>query len=245
MRRGRKTRYFALLLALLAAFSTTGCAWLGNVLNNATPTEAPVSNEKETASPAAAAESVSDPVFALYDGYFKALRERSNGLTEAVCELEGRETAYLYGELLSFEALLARIYSALSSLSRDSGGIEPEGAESLGEGSINSAGAFTYVFNSGSSMSGVIKNGETLLCTFAEGGISFELSLLKTREGYVGWIERNGMTGVFRLGEGLEFAFGESKLFENDRKFGSEFSAPEGAGYLCFQGGTLLKEAEQ
>lgn len=238
MRRKRITEYLALFFAALTALSFAGCAWIGDALHDATKTtDAP---RAETGEPsivpteAAPADSVS----AVFSDYFKALQEASAGLTEAVCEEGGEEKTRLYLEFLKTEAQFAKVYSALSYLTRQSGSLEPEGEEPIGEGKL-SMGSFSFRFTTGETLTGAVIDGTTLLCTYMADGKTTELRLLKAGGSYVGWSESGGNIEVFELRKGLKYAFGKSSLFDGKTKFGPEFPAADGASSMIWQDGVL------
>lgn len=239
MKRGRINKYLTALAAALAMLALAGCAWIGDALYSAAKTSEPLSPTAAAVSPAPTEEMVSDPVSALFHGYFKAFSAASHGLTEAVCEAENEEASRLYAEFEAQEALIAKLYAALSQLSRESGALDPEGSDALGSGEMKPDGGFSFRYADGSVLNGSLNDGRSLVCSYTEGGVSARLRLAKISGGFICGMERGSAAGVFELRGRLRFAYGESSLFKGSALVQAEFRVPEGASAFEYSDGAL------
>lgn len=232
------SRMIAAIAAAICAAAFCGCAWVGDALKALTPdeTEEPFAAVTPTAAATEDDFSVQNPVFTLLSDFFRVFEDAGNGMHDAALQ-SGEECARLYSEMLSDAAVAAKLRSTVGLLAEGDERGSYSGTFSgayAGSGAIDLRNAFEYRFDSGEELTGTLSGGTELHAVFSGGSEYADLILIKSGDGYVMIVTREGISGALELSPGsLEYA----RCPEED--IGDAPGIPDGAVKLVCSEGTL------
>ena len=219
MRRGLKIPIALTLCALLLP-GLIGCAWLGDLLHDASEpgvdpraTEPPMT---ESASPTDAGDGA-NPVFTFFIGFLNAYRRLgANMLTEALSS-DDEEVMRAYMRLADDMALLTECYATVGMLPSASDTPAPfsgtlEGAYP-GSGEIDRGGAFVFELADGGRIEGSVKNG--MLISFRRESRSGASEIAEGRSVRFLELTRDGLRYTEAADDGGTLAVGEPFFPEN------------------------------
>ena len=203
--RARAERIILLALTVMLVSAFLGCAWIGDLLYDASANEEPP--EETQPAPTEESEDIvqndgTNPVFAYYISFFGIYRKARAGMLEQALASDDADLRRAYGQLERDVALMERAYSTVGRLAPSSDTPEPfagdiDGAFA-GNGSISSGGEFTFTLADGGSIEGAVE-GALLHFTLKEGGLETEVGFSRSGRGYTARLSGGGETRYFEL----------------------------------------------
>lgn len=196
----------AALLLCISALLLCSCAWLGDLLYDASTDGEPEPVPTEPA-PAETGESPSaaagNPVFGFFISYMRLFEKQTYGSFDAVYSSGDMELIASYLDFMRDEARLAEICATVGMLPASTETVEPyygilTGAYA-GEGSIDRESAFSFRFENGGSISGELIGGTKIVFTKTAGRSVSRLSLSRTGRGYTARIDAEGITSYIEI----------------------------------------------